>query len=74
MISNADTAKLISELMLDIFQRVDESVDMVKKTCSPEYAAAYKKAAGRVVGPIVMDVLEPLYKQNPTLKPSNWDD
>jgi hypothetical protein len=74
MISNVDVARQISELMLELFRRVDESVDMVKATCSPEEAAAYQKAAGRVAGPIVMDVLEPLYNKNPMLKPADWDD
>jgi len=60
--------------MLDVFRRVDESVARVKKTCSPQEAAAYQKAAGRVAGPIVMDVLGPLYEKNPTLKPATWDD
>jgi hypothetical protein len=42
--------------------------------CTPEEAAAYQKAAGRVARPIVMDVLEPLYDKHPALKPHNWDD
>lgn len=74
MISDSATAKQISELMLDLFRRVDESVAMVKKACSPEETATYQKAAGRVAGPIVMDVLEPLYKEHPSLKPPNWDE
>lgn len=74
MISNANVAKQISDLMLELFRRVDESVAMVRETCTPEEAAAYQKAAGRVVGPIVMDVLEPLYAKHPVLKPHNWDD
>lgn len=73
MISNRNIAKQVSELMLDVFRRLDESIAAVKDTCSPEEAAAYQKAVGRVVGPIVMDVLEPLYERNPTLKPPNWD-
>jgi hypothetical protein len=74
MISNSATARQISELMLDIFRRADESIAAVKESCPPEEAAAYQKAIGRVVGPIVMDVLEPLYEKHPGLKPSNWDD
>jgi hypothetical protein len=74
MITDSGTAKQISELMLDVFRRVDESVASVQETCPPEEAAAYKRAVGRVAGPIVMDVLEPLYKKHPGLKPSNWDD
>jgi len=73
MISNPDIATKISELMLELFRQVDESVAMVKESCSPEEAAAYQTATGRVAGSIVMDVLEPLYEKNPTLKPPNWD-
>ncbi|PYX97667.1 MAG: hypothetical protein DMG71_02420 [Acidobacteria bacterium] len=73
MIRNADTAKHVSDLMHDIFRRIDESTQLVKKTCSAEEFAAYNKAIGRVLGAVVMDVMEPLYDQNPTLKPDNWD-
>jgi hypothetical protein len=44
---------------------------MVKATCSPAEATAYRKAAGRVAGPIVMEILEPLYNKNPVLKPAD---
>ena len=74
MISNSDVAKQISDLMLDIFRRVDESVATVKTKCPLDEALVYKKAVGRVAGPIVMEVLEPLYAKHPSLKPSNWDD
>jgi hypothetical protein len=74
MISNRAIAREISELMLDLFRRVDESVERVKETCPPEDAAAYQEAVGRVACPIVMDVLEPLYERHPALKPSKWDE
>jgi hypothetical protein len=74
MISNPRIAKQVSDLMLDIFSRVDESLAEVKKTCSPEEVAAYRTATSHVVGSIVMDVLEPLYEAHPALKPHNWDD
>jgi hypothetical protein len=64
MISEPNIAKQISELMLDIFRRVDESVLMVNESCQPEEAAAYSKAAGRVACAAVMDVLGPLYELN----------
>jgi hypothetical protein len=73
MLSNVVTARRVGELMLDIFRRVDESVGMVKETCSEEEAAAYAKAIGYIAGAVVMDVLEPLYDKNPKLKPANWD-
>jgi len=73
MISNVDTAKQISDLMQDIFRRVDESTQLVKSTCSAEDFVAYNKAVGRILGRIVIDVMEPLYELNPALKPGNWD-
>jgi hypothetical protein len=60
--------------MLDLFRQVDESVDMVRTSCSAEETAAYTKATARVAGYIVIDVLEPLYEKNPALKHPNWDD
>ena len=40
MISNKEVAQQISELMLDIFGRLDESLVTVKAKCSPEEAIA----------------------------------
>lgn len=74
MISNIQTAEKIKELMLDVFRRVEESVSMVRETCTPAEAMAYKKAAVNVIGAVLMDVLEPLYETNPSLKPPGWDD
>ena len=73
MLSNSDPARRISELMLEIFRRVDESVAVVRESCGEQEAAAYSKAVGKVAGAVVMDVLEPLYEKNPDLKPPNWD-
>jgi len=74
MISNDEIAKQVSDLMQDIFLRIDKSVAAVREACPPEEAEAYIRATARVVGPIVMDVMEPLYERHPILKPKNWDD
>jgi hypothetical protein len=42
MISDERIAKQISDLMLDLFRRVDESISLVKQACPQEEAAAYK--------------------------------
>lgn len=74
MISDADVARKISDLALSIFRQLDESAAMVQKCCSPDDANSYRKSAGKVIYPIVFDLLEPLYQQHPSLKPPNWDD
>jgi hypothetical protein len=40
MISDPKIAAQTSELMLDLFRRVDESCQLVRETCSKEDAAA----------------------------------
>jgi hypothetical protein len=74
MIIHPDAAKRVSEIMVDVFVRVDQSCSMVKETCSADEHAAYIHATSRVVGAIVLDVLQPLCKQHPELKPANWGD
>jgi hypothetical protein len=74
MISDINIAKQISDMMTTVFSQITESISMVKENCTPEDAAAYKRALGRLLGAIVMDVLEPLYERNPALKPADWDD
>lgn len=73
MISNADIAKQISELMLDVFRRLDESVTTVQEGCHPDEVVLFRKSVGKVIYPILFDLLEPLYSQHPSLKPPNWD-
>jgi hypothetical protein len=74
MISDNEIAQQIDSLMREVFRRIDESLALVKQKCPSDEAAAYQRATGRIVGPIVMDVLEPLYETHPELKPANWDD
>jgi hypothetical protein len=74
MISDPNTAKHISDLMRKIFYLLEESDRMVKETCSPEDIAAYQHAVGRILSPVFVEVLNPLYHQHPELKPPNWDD
>ena len=74
MISDQNTAEHISDLMLEIYRLLDESDRMVKKTCSADDIAAYQRAVGRILSPIFVEVLNPLYAEHPALKPANWDD
>lgn len=74
MIENPELAKQISDLMTDMFTRLSDSCDSVKKQCSEQEYKAYLKSTSRIAGAIVMDVMEPLYKAHPHLKPRNWDE
>ncbi len=74
MISDGKTAEQISELMLDVFDRLERSIPIVKEASSGDEGMSYEKAVGKVACRIVFDILEPLYEKHPRLKPNNWDE
>ena len=74
VIKNDKVANEINELMLELYRQMQESIDNVKITCSDEEYQAYNQAVGIVVGTILRQVLEPLYRDNPALKPPGWDE
>jgi hypothetical protein len=69
MIREQRIAKQISDLMLEFGARLDRSVELVAANCSPEEFAAYRRAVGKVMGEILLAVLNPLYDEHPSLKP-----
>lgn len=73
MIENASIAKQISELMQDCSARLDNSVALVKNECGAEELKIYRRAVGKVMGEILLEVLNPLYAKHPALKPPGWD-
>lgn len=69
MIKNKDIAKEISELMLSYGAKLDASVAVVIDKCSNEEAIVYKRAVGKIMGTMLLEIMNPLYKQHPELKP-----
>ncbi|HYY69403.1 MAG TPA: hypothetical protein VE734_06700 [Terriglobales bacterium] len=72
MVQDAAAAEYISELLLDISGRLDESVAIVKQRWLQE-DAAYRRAVGKVLYEVYAELLNPLYLRHPTLKPSGWE-
>ncbi len=74
VIEDSNTAKQVHDVMMEMFNKLTDSCELVRKTCSPEEYSAYKKATAALAGAIVFDVIEPLYQKHPALKPANWPD
>lgn len=64
------TAQQISELMHRVSSWIDQSVALVEDQSPAESSGKYKLAAGRVMGEILHEVLNPLYAEHPDLKPT----
>ena len=73
LIESKFIAKQISELMQDCTDRLDGSVALVRDKCSAEELHIYRRAVGRVMAEILLEVLNPLYAKHPALKPPGWD-
>ena len=74
MIQDQELAREISDLMRDITARVDASVAFVQGRCPHTEFVAYRRCAGRIMGVILVEVLNPLYQQHPHLKPPGFDE
>jgi len=73
MVKSPHAAQRISELMLDISARINESVDLIKSDCPGEEHAAYQRAAAKAVALLQQEILNPLYAEHPELRPKGWN-
>jgi hypothetical protein len=72
MINNALVARHISDLLLDIGSRLNDSVAEVKTECSVEEFESYRRTVAVIMGEIFLGLLNPLYAQHPPLKPPEF--
>lgn len=67
---NDETAKKICMLMLDISVKLNESVHLAQYGAPPEEFSTYRAHVGSLIGHIYTDILSPLYREHPSLVPS----
>jgi len=69
MIADANTAKYVSDLLLDINGQLNESIERVQEASTAEEFANYRRRVGTLINSIFEEVLEPIYRKHPNLKP-----
>lgn len=67
-------ARSINELMLDMTARLNESVANVQERGSPEEFERYRGAVGRILGEVLLEVLNPIWEEHPELRPAEMDE
>jgi hypothetical protein len=72
MIKDPEAAKYVSEILLDIHDRLDESVAVIRDKW-PQEDAAYRQAVATVLYELYSNLMNPLYLEHQNLKPSGWD-
>ena len=73
MISDSIFAKRCADLVLEYSARLDQSLaDAQKLIPEPEFQA-YRRAVGAVMAEGLNQVLNPIYRQHPGIKPNGLD-
>ena len=73
MISDPAIASKISNMMLEIGAGLDASVTLVQEGCPESEFQAYRFVAAQLMSTILLDVMNPIYKIHPVLKPKELD-
>lgn len=74
MITSFEIAEQVHEKVRDSFEVLVSTTALVKENCSVEEYQRYREVIGRIGKIVMFDILEPLYKEQPGLKPQAWDD
>lgn len=69
MIQDKDTASKINDLMIEFSKRLNESALMVQSVCPDSEFQNYRRATGQIMDRMFTDIMRPIYKEHPDLKP-----
>ena len=74
MIENKHAAIKINEKILKISEILNEIILIAEEECQHEEFLNLRNATGKVLGEILFEILNPLYKDHPDIKPSGFND
>jgi hypothetical protein len=69
-----DVAEAINKLMLEYGAKLDDSVRLVMESCSTSEFESYRAAVAQIMGTMLVDVMNPIYREHPDLKPHQLAD
>ena len=64
-----DTARQLTSIMLECCKKLDESIALVMTACTGEESMRFRRAAGKIMGHIFVEILDPIYREHPELEP-----
>ena len=69
MINDHGLAVEVSRILLEVSGRIDETVALVHQQSSEPESQEYCRAAGAVMGAILTEILNPIFKSHPDIAP-----
>jgi hypothetical protein len=73
MVSDKQIALKISDRAIEVNRLLNEIVSLAQGGCSPEELSALKLAVGRMLGELLVEIVNPLYQAHPELKPNGLE-
>jgi hypothetical protein len=73
VVMKKDVAIHVSNLMLEYGKKLDDSVALVMQHGTEAEALQYRKAIGKIMGEMLLEIMNPIYEQHPDLKPDELD-
>jgi hypothetical protein len=67
-----ELATKITSDLVKISGDFDETLRLIETNCNQDEFRSYRKAFGNLMGTMYLDILEPLFKEHPSLIPPNW--
>jgi len=72
MITNRETAKLVSETIHRFREEMRELHPSVKASSTPEQFQTYNRALSRILHHLDFEILQRLYQAHPDIAPHDW--
>jgi hypothetical protein len=69
LFEDQETAKYILQVFLGINDKMDDSIRAVEHKTSPEEYKAFRRGVGHVMYEMFEQIVEPICKQHPSLRP-----
>jgi hypothetical protein len=65
-------AEKVLALMLEYSGKLDASVQLVKDTCTEQEFRHYRRAIGKIMGEMGVEIMWPIFKEHPELEPEEF--
>jgi hypothetical protein len=73
LFENPETAKYVLQIFLSINDQMDDSIRAVEKQISPMEYKAFKRGVGHVMYEVFEQIVEPICKRHPALRPPEME-
>lgn len=73
MIKDKEVSRHVSDVLLRYSAELNGSIAYVQDHASEEESLAYRRAMAKIMGKILFEGLNPLYRDNPELKPDGFE-